>query len=99
MEGYTVSTANTAEDALQMIKDDKPDLIVLDIMLPEMDGSAMASELKESKTTSDIPIIFLTALIEKNVADIRNYQLSSDYFLAKPFENKQLLAMIRSILK
>ena len=96
--GYEVVSARNGKDALRKVKITKPDLVVLDINMPEMDGSEVSLALRQNEATKKIPIIFLTALrtrddgfgIEKNIGGIPTF--------AKPFDYDELLGKIRELL-
>ena len=93
-EGFTVLEASTGESAIRQAKSEIPDLIVLDICLPDIGGGEVASALQEDPATDRIPIIYLTALFSKHhEAKHRGTQT-----LAKPFEMTKLIAAIESSL-
>ena len=97
-EGYDVRTAATGEDALQLARADQPDLMLLDLMLPAMDGLAVCRNLKAREHTAAIPIIMLTAKGEE--ADIvRGLELGADDYIAKPFSPRILMARIKAVLR
>lgn len=91
---YAVVTAFNGKQGLEKAKKEKPDLIILDIMMPEMDGTAMAQVLKEDAETRDMPIIFLTCLVEKGAVKQGSRMIGSNFFVAKPFDTEELLLMI-----
>ena len=98
LEGYDVTTARSAREALMRLVEALPDLIVSDIRMPGMDGYALARTLRSTPRTSLIPIVFLTAKDE--TADrIAGFQAGVDAYLTKPFEPDELLAVIVSILE
>jgi OmpR family response regulator RpaB len=95
MIGYEVVTAADGEEALQVFRKQHPDLVVLDVMMPKLDGYGVCQELRKE---SDIPIIMLTAL--GDVADrITGLELGADDYVVKPFSPKELEARIRSVLR
>ncbi len=95
MIGYEIVTAADGEEALRMFHDTDPDLVVLDVMMPKLDGYGVCQQLRQ---TSDIPIIMLTAL--GDVADrITGLELGADDYVVKPFSPKELEARIRSVLR
>jgi OmpR family response regulator RpaB len=95
MIGYDVVTAADGEEAIATFKDNHPDLVVLDVMMPKLDGYGVCQELRKE---SDIPIIMLTAL--GDVADrITGLELGADDYVVKPFSPKELEARIRSVLR
>lgn len=95
MVGYEVVAAADGKEALEIFTSEDPDLVVLDVMLPKLDGYGVCQEIRE---TSDIPIIMLTAL--GDVADrITGLKLGADDYLVKPFSPKELEARIEAILR
>jgi OmpR family response regulator RpaB len=95
MIGYEVVTAADGEEAIDMFHHEIPDLVVLDVMMPKLDGYGVCQELRKE---SDIPIIMLTAL--GDVADrITGLELGADDYVVKPFSPKELEARIRSVLR
>jgi two-component system alkaline phosphatase synthesis response regulator PhoP len=97
-EGYQVLTAASGETAISKAHREKPDLILLDLMLPGVDGLDVYRELKKKQETSQIPIIMVTAKTED--ADIiTGLELGSDDYVTKPFSPKVLLARIKSVLR
>ena len=96
MEGYTVLTAIDGELGLELARQERPDLIVLDIMLPGLNGFQICQELREDEF--DMPIMMLTALGQE--ADVvKGLNLGADDYLTKPFSIKVLLARVRSFLR
>jgi DNA-binding response OmpR family regulator len=96
--GYEVLTASNGREALSIALDQKPDLIVLDILMPEMDGSETAAALRENVLTKDIPILFLTCLFTKREERLGGHEVGPHYFLAKPYEAQELLAEVTRII-
>ncbi|MGC8906558.1 MAG: response regulator [Desulfomonilaceae bacterium] len=97
-EGYRIKTASTGEEALRKIKEDPPDLILLDLMLPGMDGFDVCKELKSDPRTAAIPIVMLTA--KTGEADqVAGLELGSDDYVVKPFSPSILLARVRAVLR
>ena len=94
-EDYTVYTAHNGVEALEVWKKENPSIIILDIMMPEMDGNSVCREIRK---TSDTPIIMLTA---KGVTfdKVLSLELGADDYLVKPFEPKELIARIKAILR
>ncbi|MBN1273913.1 MAG: response regulator [Candidatus Aminicenantes bacterium] len=97
--GYEVSTALDGNDALKKAKEIPPDLIILDIVMPGLDGTDISQILKEDKTTANIPIIFVTGLLDKKEAGNIHYSIAGKYFLAKPFDSNELINTVRKVLK
>nr|YP_010338630.1 regulatory component of sensory transduction system [Rhodaphanes brevistipitata]UNJ18580.1 regulatory component of sensory transduction system [Rhodaphanes brevistipitata] len=95
MNGYSVITAYDGDNALTLFKQNRPDLIILDIMMPKLDGYGVCQEIRQE---SDVPIIILTAL--GDVSDrITGLELGADDYIIKPFSPKELEARIRSVLR
>jgi uncharacterized protein (TIGR02266 family) len=93
-----VSLARNGREALERVQRDKPDLVLLDAMMPELDGFEVAAALKGHPTTREIPIIFLTSrggLEDK----VRGLELGADDYLVKPIRREELLARVRNILR
>jgi adenylate cyclase len=96
-KGYQVSVATSGRQALELVTRLRPDLILLDVMMPEMDGFETCRRLKASAATSDIPVIFLTARTE--TPDIvRGFELGAVDYVAKPFNSHELLARVNTHL-
>jgi len=94
-EGYTVLTASDGESGYQLQRERKPDLIVLDLMLPDVDGIEVCRRLRKN---SDVPILMLTAR-DEDVDKIIGLEVGADDYLTKPFNPRELVARIRSILR
>jgi two-component system alkaline phosphatase synthesis response regulator PhoP/two-component system response regulator VicR len=96
-EGYEVATAGTGREALEKVSEFQPDLIVMDVMMPEMDGFEALKKLKENAETRDIPVIMLTAKAQD--ADVfRGWQSGADLYLTKPFNPAELLSFVKRLL-
>ncbi len=94
-EGFSVVTANDGESAVKMFERESPDLVLLDIMLPKLDGWQVCREIRK---TSQCPIIMLTATGE--VFDkVLGLELGADDYMVKPFEAKEVIARIRAVLR
>jgi two-component system, OmpR family, alkaline phosphatase synthesis response regulator PhoP len=94
-EGYTVESATDGRDAFDRIKTDEPGLIVLDLMLPGMDGLEICRRVRAD---SDVPIIMLTARSE-DIDKIVGLELGADDYLTKPFNPRELVARVKAILR
>ena len=94
---YKVITAESGRKCLQLLKDIKPDLILLDIMMPGMDGWDTCAKIKGDKKTENIPIVFLTAKTDP-ISKSMGRLASADY-ITKPFEMKDLKKRIDSVIK
>jgi CheY-like chemotaxis protein len=95
--GYWVAKATNGKEALYIADDFFPDLIILDIMMPVMDGTEAMEKLKKNPRTKNIPVIFLSSLITKK-DELRKFAKSKGY-LAKPIEREKLLKKIEQVLK
>ena len=96
--GYRVSTANNGVDAVSFAKEVKPDLILLDLMLPGLDGFDVCKEVKRNKETSKAAIIMLTAKGEE-LDKILGLELGADDYMTKPFSIRELLARAKAVLR
>lgn len=96
-EGYRVEIARNGNEAIEATHDHKPDLILLDVMMPDKSGFEVSSELKESEDTADIPIIFLSALSESDVK-VKGFQSGGVDYITKPFKKEETLARIKTHL-
>ena len=94
-EGFEVSSAMDGMQALELVAEFKPDLIVLDLLLPDISGFEVCRRLRESYTT---PVIMLTALGEE-IDRVQGLEVGADDYLAKPFSFRELLARIRATLR
>jgi putative two-component system response regulator len=97
-EGYAVVTASNGREALERVRQEQPDLILLDVTMPEMDGFTVCQRLKEDEHTALIPITMLTGLDDREHRT-RGIEAGADDFLTKPFEQSILRARIRSQLR
>src|SRR5947199_10451248 len=98
LAGYQVVTAIDGREALQKVEAEKPDLVVLDVMMPYMDGFEVLRNLKANPETADIPVIMLTAKAQD--ADVfRGWQSGVDCYLTKPFNPMELLTFVKRIFK
>ena len=95
--GYVVYTAHAGEEGLEKCKMLKPDAVLLDIMMPDIDGPSIAEEMKEDPNLSHIPVIFLTGAVRSSEVPESNI-VGGQYFLAKPFKKEQLLKVVRQVL-
>lgn len=97
-EGYQTLTAGSGEEALRMVAQQPPDLILLDIMMPGLDGYEVASQLKGDETTANIPIIMLSALSESS-ARVSGLETGAEEFISKPVERVELWLRVRNLLR
>jgi two-component system phosphate regulon response regulator PhoB len=97
-EGYQVTCVATGEDALRNVRRQAPDLIVLDLMLPAIDGLEVCRRLKGESKTRDIPIIMLTAKSEESDI-VAGLEHGADDYIAKPFSPRVLMARVKALLR
>jgi len=95
--GHNVTVSNQASQALKLAREVKPDVILLDIMMPEMDGYDICNALKKDKTTAKIPIVFLTGK-DRNDDMGKSFKVGGDMFIKKPFSCERLLEIVNIIL-
>jgi two-component system alkaline phosphatase synthesis response regulator PhoP len=97
-EGYKTSSAKNGEDGLELANSQQPDLILLDLMLPKMDGLEVCKTLKKETKTAHIPIIMLTAKSQES-DKIVGLELGADDYITKPFSPKEVIARIKAVLR
>lgn len=97
-EGYEVHVAANGQQAVEKAKKIKPSLILMDVMMPVMDGMEACRQLKEDPETSTLPIIFLTARSEE-FAELAGFEAGADDYISKPIRSRVLLSRIRAILR
>jgi len=98
-EGYSVIAAYNGQEALEKVRTEKPDLILLDIMMPGMDGYEVCRRLRADEQTRAIPIIMLTAYEKGLDKKIEALDIGADEFIEKPFKRHEVLARVRSLLR
>ncbi|KYH35942.1 transcriptional regulatory protein WalR [Clostridium tepidiprofundi DSM 19306] len=96
--GYKVICANNGVDALRIIKDKVPQLVLLDLMLPGIDGYDVCKEIRKDSTISSIPIIMITAKSEE-FDKILGLELGADDYITKPFSVRELIARVKALLR
>ena len=97
-EGYEVFTAKDGFEALILAKTKLPHLILLDIMMPGLDGTGVGEKLKENPQTRNIPVVFLTSLVSKGEELSHGSMIGGHVFIAKPYERAKLLEIIRKYI-
>ena len=97
LEGYDVLLAHHGEEAYELAVAEHPDLIILDIMMPRMDGYETCEKLKATETTKDIPIVFLSAKAQQSDIEKGKEYGVSDY-LTKPFDPTELLDVVERLI-
>ena len=96
-KGFNVRCAYSGKELLAALEKEKPDLILLDIMMPGMDGFEVLIRLKWNPATASIPVILLTAKVHHEDV-LRGYKLGTDHYIKKPFDNNQLVTSINRLL-
>jgi DNA-binding response OmpR family regulator len=94
-EGYEVITTDNGEEALELVRDESPDLVILDVMMPKVGGLEVCRRIRQ---TMDVPIIILSAKGETSDR-VLGLELGADDYLSKPFEPSELLARVRAVLR
>ncbi len=97
-EGYQIVTAQDGEEALEKIEQELPDLILLDVIMPRLDGYGVCREIKSDPRTLLIPVIMVTSL-QATEERITGIEMGADEFLSKPYNRQELLTRVRSLLK
>ncbi|GAB4134228.1 MAG: response regulator transcription factor [Ignavibacteriales bacterium] len=97
LEGYQIITATNGFEALNKLSE-QPDLIILDVMMPKMNGYELFTKIKENKSTAETPVIFLTAK-SSEIDEIHALNLGADDFIQKPISMKKIIARIKSNLR
>ena len=97
-EGYQVHRSRSGVDALQQVRARRPDLMLLDLMLPGMDGLEVCRRLRQEPVTASLPIVMLTAKGEE-VDRVLGLELGADDYIVKPFSPKEVVARVRAVLR
>lgn len=97
-QGYGVRTAGSGEEALQSIREEIPDLVLLDIMMPKPDGYEVCQTIRSTPEWKDIPVIMLTAK-GRDVERQKGFAMGADDYLTKPFATNELVTKVRAILE
>lgn len=97
LDGFDVSVADDGERVLELIEERKPDLVILDVMMPKKDGWTVLSEIRRVRSTQDIPVIMLTALDDER-SKVMGLRGGADDYVIKPFSPLELVARVRAVL-
>ena len=98
LQGYQIVQAYNGTEGYALAKQETPSLIILDVMMPEVDGFTVAQRIRQCEEISETPIIMLTALSELN-NKVNGFNLGVDDYLTKPFEIEELIVRVRALLK
>ena len=98
MEGYSILTASNGEEALRVIDSERPDLVVLDIMMPKLDGYEVCRRLRQDEQFQELPVILLSAK-GRPIDREAGLQAGADDYITKPFSPRKLLEKIRELLE
>ncbi len=97
LEGFEVEEAWGGEEALQLIEERAPDLVLLDVMMPELDGWDVLGMLRSDPATRDLPVVLLTAKVqERDVA--KGWQMGADGYITKPFNPLEMVDRLKAVL-
>lgn len=96
--GYSVITAENGREALEILKEEVPDMIICDVMMPEMDGYTFVKNVRENPRTDWIPVLFLSAKGQSQDR-VKGLNTGADVYMVKPFEPEELVAQVESTLK
>jgi CheY-like chemotaxis protein len=96
---FDVIIATNGQDGIELAKNEEPDIILLDLFMPDMPGEDVAAALKENTVTADIPILYVTALATNDdIVDSKENKIGNNYILPKPVRTKKLIETIMKIL-
>jgi DNA-binding response OmpR family regulator len=97
-EGFSVTIASCGEDGIKKVHNSKPNLVILDLRLPDMDGFQICQTLKKDKSVSFIPIIMLTVKSAKS-STVAGLEMGADDYIVKPFNQEELVARVKTVLR
>ncbi|MBQ4114512.1 response regulator transcription factor [bacterium] len=98
LQGYEVKQSYNGTEGFALVKQELPDLVVLDVMMPEVDGFTVAQRIRQSESIAETPILMLTALSQLN-DKVNGFNIGVDDYLTKPFEIDELIVRVRALLK
>jgi len=96
---YEVQTVNESRKAIETAKEFHPNIILLDVVMPEADGGDVANNLRTRTATKDIPIVFVSAMVSRKESNAGLYQSGGEHFLAKPVSTETLCEAIHTLVK
>ena len=97
-EGYEVTTASTGPDALRLTRETRPDLVLLDILVPQLNGWEVCRRLKQDPETGGIPVIMVTGRVEEG-DKVLGFEMGADDYVTKPFSPRELVARVRAVMR
>ena len=97
-KGFEVVTANSGKEALEKVKEEKPDVVLLDVMMPDMSGWDVCKKIKEDDATKDIPVIMLTILFGEEEKK-KSFEVKADAHIEKPIVIDRVIGVINWVLK
>jgi DNA-binding response OmpR family regulator len=97
-DGHTARVATSPLDALEMAQRDRPDLIILDVIMPGMNGLEVCRRLRNNKDLADVPVVFLTARDQVEHL-VQGFEAGADDYISKPFDLRELLMRVRAVLR
>jgi DNA-binding response OmpR family regulator len=96
-EGYEVFVARNGTEALESLAQNQPDLVLLDIMMPDVDGYEICKQIKQNPELENCKVVFISA--KSKESDIqKGYEIGADFYLTKPFSNKTIVAKVKELL-
>jgi DNA-binding response OmpR family regulator len=98
LEGYDVITGRNGEEAVTLAEETTPDLVILDIMMPRLDGYQACKQIKNNNSTKDTPVIFLSAKAQQSDID-KGKEFGVSAYLTKPFDPNELLSIVDRLLR
>jgi len=98
-EGYSVITADNGKDAVMLAESEHPDLIILDVLMPDIDGGEVARRLKESPETGNIPVIFLTGMFPKREGEEEGREVGGHILFDKPYDILKLISAMEELMQ
>ena len=97
-EGFSVETAATAQEGLDRLRGDLPDLVVLDLMLPDLSGTEVCRRIRSRSATADLPVVMLTARAEE-LDRVVGFEVGADDYVTKPFSSRELALRVKAVLR
>jgi len=96
--GFDILTANNANEGLRLVAEAHPDLVLLDVMMPEKDGGSIAAEMLQNNKTKEIPVIFLSSIVTDEEVSRSGGKIGGRLYVSKSTDKKELLRVIREVL-